>query len=84
MLEAGWDVFRTPLIDYKLGSGRVPRPEHGPRRQWEMCLYAIKGDKNVTGIFSDVIPASWKKTYHTVPTNQSSFTSISSSIHQAR
>lgn len=56
MLAAGWDVFRTPLIVYKLGSGRVPRPEHGPRRQWEMCLYAIKGDKNVTGIFSDVIP----------------------------
>lgn len=56
MLAAGWDVFRTPLIVYKLGSGRVPRPEHGPRRQYEICLYAIKGDKNVTGIFSDVIP----------------------------
>jgi hypothetical protein len=56
MLKAGWDVFRTPLIVYKLGSGRVPRPEHGPRRQWEMCLYALKGNKNVTGIFSDVIP----------------------------
>lgn len=56
MLKAGWDVFRTPLIVYKLGSGRVPRPEHGPRRQWEMILYALKGDKNVNGIFSDVIP----------------------------
>ena len=56
MLAAGWDVFRTPLIVYKLGSGRVPRPEHGPRRQWEMLLYAIKGDKTVTGIYSDVIP----------------------------
>jgi DNA modification methylase len=56
MLNAGWDVFRTPLIVYKLSSGRIPRPEHGPRRQWEMCLYAIKGDKQVTGIFSDVIP----------------------------
>jgi DNA modification methylase len=48
--------FPNTFIVYKLGSGRVPRPEHGPRRQWEMCLYAIKGDKNVTGIFSDVIP----------------------------
>lgn len=56
MLKAGWDVFRTPLIVYKLGSGRVPRPEHGPRRQWEMILYALKGNKNVTGIFSDIIP----------------------------
>jgi DNA modification methylase/ParB-like chromosome segregation protein Spo0J len=56
MIKAGWDVFRTPLIVYKLGSGRVPRPEHGPRRQYELCLYAIKGNRPVTGIFSDVIP----------------------------
>lgn len=56
MEKAGWDVFRTPLIIHKLGSGRVPRPDHGPRRQWEMCLYAIKGNKPVTGIYSDVIP----------------------------
>lgn len=54
--QAGWDVFRTPLIVFKQDSGRVPRPEHGPRRQWEMCLYAIKGNKPVTEIFSDVIP----------------------------
>lgn len=55
MEDAGWDVFRTPLIIHKQGSGRVPRPDHGPRRQWEMCLYAIKGNKQVTGIYSDVI-----------------------------
>lgn len=52
---AGWYVFRTPLIVHKLGSGRVPLPEHGPRRQYELCLYAIKGNKTVTGIYSDVI-----------------------------
>lgn len=56
MQRAGWYVFRTPLIVYKLGSGRVPLPEHGPRRQSEYCLYAIKGNKPVTGIYSDVIP----------------------------
>lgn len=56
MLKAGWDVFRTPFIVYKTSSGRIPRPEHGPRRQWEMCLYAIKGNKPVTAIYSDVIP----------------------------
>lgn len=54
--EAGWYVFRTPLIDYKTDSGRVPLPERGPRRQWEMILYAIKGDKPVTHIYPDVIP----------------------------
>lgn len=56
MEAAGWYVFRTPLIVYKLGSGRVPLPEHGPRRQYELVLYAIKGNRPVTGIYPDVIP----------------------------
>lgn len=56
MEAAGWYVFRTPLIAYKPNSGRVPLPEHGPRRQYELCLYAIKGKKPVTAIYSDVIP----------------------------
>lgn len=56
MLDAGWKVHRTPLIDYKTDSGRVPWPECGPRRQWEMILYAVKGDKPVTNIYPDVIP----------------------------
>ena len=56
MEQAGWYVFRTPLIDYKTDSGRVPLPDRGPRRQWEMILYAIKGDKMVTHIYPDVIP----------------------------
>lgn len=53
----GWDVFRTPFVIHKLNSGRVPRPEHGPRRQYELCLYAIKGGKQVTCIRPDVIAA---------------------------
>lgn len=52
----GWDVFRTPLIDYKLGGGRVPRPEVGPRRAYEIILYAILGNKPVNSIKLDVIP----------------------------
>ena len=56
MERAGWDVFRTPLIAYKQNSGRVPRPEHGPRRQYELVLYAIKGGKKVNHIYPDVIP----------------------------
>ena len=55
MEAAGWYVFRTPLIVYKHLSGRVPLPEHGPRRQYELILYAIKGGRPTTGIFSDVI-----------------------------
>lgn len=55
MEAAGWYVFRTPLINYKPNSGRVPLPDHGPRRQYEICLYAIKGKKPVTAIYPDVI-----------------------------
>lgn len=55
MLAAGWYVFRTPLIVHKLNSGRVPLPDQGPRRQYEIILYAIKGKKPVTHIYSDVI-----------------------------
>lgn len=57
MQGAGWYVFRTPIIIHKLGSGRVPLPDRGPRRQWEMVLYAIKGDKSTTHIYPDVIPS---------------------------
>jgi len=56
MQAAGWYVFRTPLIDYKTDSGRVPLPDRGPRRQYELILYAIKGNKTVNHIVGDVIP----------------------------
>ena len=55
MTAAGWWVTRTPFICTKPNSGRVPHPEHGPRRQWEMILYAIKGKKPTTGIYPDVV-----------------------------
>lgn len=58
MQAAGWYVFRTPLVNHKMNSGRVPLPEHGPRRQYEIILYAIKGDKQVTHIYPDVISTS--------------------------
>jgi DNA modification methylase len=51
MQLAGWYVFRTPLIVHKLNSGRVPLPDQGPRRQYELVLYAIKGKKPVTHIY---------------------------------
>jgi len=55
MTQAGWWVTRTPFIVNKPNSGRVPHPQHGPRRQWELILYAIKGKKVTNGIYSDVI-----------------------------
>lgn len=56
MMEAvGWYVFRTPFVCTKPNSGRVPLPFEGPRRQYETLLYAIKGKKNVTAIYPDVL-----------------------------
>ena len=55
MQSAGWYVFRTPFICTKPGSGRVPLPFEGPRRQYEILLYAIKGKKQTTAIYSDVL-----------------------------
>jgi len=55
MQGAGWWVTRTPFICTKPNSGRVPHPDNGPRRQWEMILYAIKGKKKTTGIYPDVV-----------------------------
>lgn len=59
--DAGWSPWRTPLIWHK-GSGMLPRPEHGPRRCYESILYAIKGDKTTTGVYSDVLVYSPEKT----------------------
>ncbi len=61
--KAGWYVFRTPFILYKLGTGRIPLPDKGPRRQWEGILYAIKGEKTVRSIQSDVLPFAMDVSY---------------------
>jgi DNA modification methylase len=52
---AGWRVWPTPLIWAK-NRGMLPWPEHGPRRMYECILFAIKGNRRVNLIKSDVIP----------------------------
>ncbi len=53
--NAGWWVHRTPLIWHKGHGLRVPWPEHGPRRSYELILYAVKGKRPVNLIGSDVL-----------------------------
>lgn len=54
--DIGWYVWRTPLIWYKGDRfGLLPRPEHGPRRSYELILYMIKGDRKVISVMSDVV-----------------------------
>jgi ParB family chromosome partitioning protein len=50
----GWDAFRTPLLWIK-PDGRVPLPQHGPRRTYEMFLYAYRGKKPTRKVASDTL-----------------------------
>ena len=54
----GWKPHRTPLIHLKREGGRVPWPECGPRRAYELVLYAQRGNKPVTAIMPDVFDTS--------------------------
>ena len=58
-----WYVWKTPLI-WSKGSnvGVAPRPDHGPRRTYEAILYAIKNDRKVMHVYSDVLEDRHDKT----------------------
>jgi len=47
LTQAGWDVWRTPLVWYKGNMGMLPKPDHGPRRTYELAVFATKGKKQV-------------------------------------
>lgn len=51
----GWTVHRTPLIWVNPTANRVPWPEQGPMRKWQMILYAVKGKRPVTKVSPDVL-----------------------------
>ena len=55
MVEAGWNVFRTPLIWLKKSGMRAPWPLEGPQRKYECILYAVKGKRNVLKMGGDVL-----------------------------
>ncbi len=53
--DAGWSVFRTPLIWYKKSGMRAPWPEQGPQRKYETLLYAVKGKRPILKMLGDVL-----------------------------
>lgn len=53
--EAGWEVFRTPLIWHKPGGSRTPWVDGGPQRRYELCLYGRKGKRLVTKLYGDIL-----------------------------
>lgn len=52
---AGWWVHRTPIIWHKPSAARVPWPEHGPQRKYELVLYAVKGKRPTLKISPDLV-----------------------------
>lgn len=53
--QAGWSVFRTPLIWVNQDKARAPWPTMGPQRKYECILYAVKGKKAVNRMAPDII-----------------------------
>lgn len=51
---SGFEVWHVPLI-WSKGRGIIPRPKFGPRRSYEMILYAIRGGKEVEAVANDVL-----------------------------
>lgn len=49
-----WDVWPRPLIWVK-DIGHIPKPHYGPRYNYEVILYANKGERPVTALYSDVL-----------------------------
>lgn len=53
--EAGWRVFRTPLVWVNPTANRAPWPEHGPQRKYQIALFAVKGNRPITKVVPDVL-----------------------------
>lgn len=53
---AGWRVWRRPIIWDKGNTGSFGDATHGPRQTYDAILYAIKGEKETTALYRDVIP----------------------------
>jgi DNA modification methylase len=55
MIEAGWRMFRTPIVCVNPTAMRTPWPEHGPQRKYQLIAYGVKGDRRVNHIAPDVV-----------------------------
>ena len=49
----GWNVWPTPLMEQRVMV--LPWPEHGPRRNYGIILFAARGDRKVLRVAPDVI-----------------------------
>jgi hypothetical protein len=58
LLRQGFRVWPRPIIWSKGNQGLLPDATHGPRYCHDYVLYALKGNKPVERILTDVIPGS--------------------------
>lgn len=45
--DAGWNIWRVPIIWSKGTAGLSPDPKRGPKRAYECIIYGIKGEKRI-------------------------------------
>lgn len=63
--DMGWDVQRFPLVWHKSDNmGILPDPSRGPRRIYETCLIASRGDRKIIRAVSNVVSHPTTKTIH--------------------
>ena len=63
--EMGWDVQRFPLVWHKSDNlGILPDPSRGPRRIYETCLIASRGDRKIIRAVSNVVSHATTKEIH--------------------
>lgn len=55
MSAGGWKCFRTPLVWVNPTAMRTPWIDMGPQRKYQLCLFAVKGDRLVNKICPDVV-----------------------------
>jgi ParB-like chromosome segregation protein Spo0J len=61
----GWAVNPFPLIWYKSdNNGILPDPSRGPRRIYETCFMASRGDRKIVRAVSNVVAAPVSKLIH--------------------
>lgn len=65
LTEMGWDVQRFPLIWHKSDNvGILPDHNRGPRRIYETCLMASRGDRPIVRAVSNVVSHPTTKQIH--------------------
>ena len=63
--EMGWSVSPFPLIWHKSDNmGILPDPSRGPRRIYETCFHASRGDRKIIRAISNVVSGPTTKEIH--------------------